>query len=224
MARITNQLTLLEGASFQSPIDTGFISRWRAILDAIGTFQNCVVAHSDYAVTCSRGCDNCCCHWVEDVNSFEITIIADRLRKNYPDRIADIRRQCKSDGEELERLDRLVQDRLREAAGEDPSAEPAIDQVDLLLQVFYRMRRPCPLLDSEGGCMVYDQRPLTCRMYVSFSDPIRCDPEYITPATTSTCLIDLSERANAIIDRLHFTYLRHKGDTGLRSQLARYLA
>ena len=192
------------------------------LLKEIDSFQACVIAGAENPVSCTHGCVRCCYHWVEDVNSFEAEIIADTVRKRYPDRVDVIRQACRSDGAELERLDRLVQDRLRENDLRDDE-EPDIDPVDLLLHVFYRLRRPCPLLNAQGGCMVYEVRPLTCRMYVSFSDPIRCDPEYITVSEVSTCLIDLSERANAIIDRLHFACLRFEGDTGLRSLLAKYL-
>ncbi|MBN1758887.1 MAG: YkgJ family cysteine cluster protein [Chitinispirillaceae bacterium] len=222
MARIIGHLTALEQATCSSPLDTPFLDHWLAFLGEVDSFQQCVITHSEYTVTCSRGCADCCYHWVEDVNSFEAEIISATLKKQFPDRIEAILQTCRTDIAELERLDSLVQERLQGQNLQSPEADP--DPDDLLLHVYYRMRRPCPLLHGDGSCMVYEVRPLTCRMYLSFSDPIRCDPDYIDPETTSTCMLDLSERANAVLDRLHFTYLRHEGDTGLRSLLAKYLA
>jgi Fe-S-cluster containining protein len=223
LGRIIGQLKALETLTVSSPLDETFLCRWRRVLDDIDIFQQQMIAGSDYSVTCTRGCATCCYHWVEDVNSFEAEIIADKIRRMFPHRVGEILRGCRDDCEELERLDVLVQNRLEEHDVRQSSG-PAIDPVDLLLHVFYRLGRPCPLLDAEGCCMVYDERPLTCRMYLSFSDPIRCDPEYITTSSTSTFLVDLSESANTILDRLHFAHMRFEGDTGLRSLLARYLA
>ncbi len=222
LGKIIGQLKTLETLAVSSPLDDLFLGHWRMILADIDTFQQQMIAGSDYSVTCTRGCATCCYHWVEDVNSFEAEIIAEKIRRTFPHRVDELLRSCRGDCNELERLDALVQNRLEEHDVRQ-SSEPAIDPVDLLLHVFYRLRRPCPLLDAEGCCMVYDERPLTCRMYLSFSDPIRCDPEYITTSSTSTCLVDLSESANTILDRLHFTHMRFEGDTGLRSLLARYL-
>jgi hypothetical protein len=220
--RISKGLAVLERAAYRSPLEAGFIGRWREVLDDIRTYHDCVIAHSGYTATCSRGCTSCCCHWVEDVNSFEAEIMADFLRKHFPERIDAIIRCCRGDSAELERLDMLVQDRLGKCS--QPGSEPPIDQVDLLLSVFYQLRRPCPLLLEDGSCLAYEVRPLTCRMYISFSDPLRCDPEYINTSLISTCIIDLSRGANRILDALHFKYLRFEGDTGLRSLLAKYLA
>jgi hypothetical protein len=72
--------------------------------------------------------------------------------------------------------------------------------------------------------MIYPVRPLTCRMYLSTSDPLRCNPDYIHASLTPTMIIDLSEEANRILDRLHFRFQRFDGDTGLRSLLLKHLS
>ena len=220
MSRVHDRLLELERSFIPSVSSRNFIDQWNTVLADITKFHECVISQAEYSVTCSRGCINCCNHWVEDVNSFEAEIIAGVIRHRYPHRIDSIRSHCMEDGEELERLDSLVLERFEE----NPSTDCSIDSVDLLLNVFYQMKRPCPLLDKDGGCMVYDVRPLTCRLYFSFSDPLRCDPEYINTSGTSTCIIDLSEEVNSLLDMLHFRYMRFDGDTGLRSQLAKYLA
>lgn len=221
LEQMVNRLRLLERLDCPSPLDTRFRSLFREITGLAGRYQEVVISHSEYTLSCAKGCASCCFHWVEDVNSFEAEIIADRIRSVMPDRIEAVRKQCCDDLRELERLEGFVDTRLRGATG---TGGEEIDPVDLLLGVFYRMRRPCPLLDGEGNCMVYDIRPLTCRIYVSFSDPVRCDPEYVRSEMIRTCIIDFSEEVNRILDTLHFRYMRFPDDTGLRSQLEKYLA
>jgi hypothetical protein len=80
------------------------------------------------------------------------------------------------------------------------------------------------MLSPDARCMIYPVRPLTCRMYVSVSDPLRCNPDYIHASTPPTMIIDLSEEANRIVDKLHFKFLRYDGDSGLRSLLLKYLS
>ena len=220
--RITGMLARLEQSASPSPLSASFKERYASILSAVESFQKVVVERSAYSVTCKKRCTACCNHWVEDVNSFEAIIIADYLKKNQPDRLDNIRQQCEADCRELERLELLVNERLY--GNENIVEKYSFDSVDLLLNVFYQMQRPCPLLTAEGDCSVYHLRPITCRMYVSFSDPLHCSAEYINSNVVPTCLIDLSEEANQIIDTLHFRYLRYEGDTGLRSLLVKHLS
>ncbi|MBN1309400.1 MAG: hypothetical protein JXA18_15880, partial [Chitinispirillaceae bacterium] len=70
MNRIVEKLLTLERLRFPTPLDTGFRSRFAEVLDLVGEYQRAVVARSGYTVSCSFGCTDCCCHWVEDVNSF----------------------------------------------------------------------------------------------------------------------------------------------------------
>lgn len=222
MNRIVLRLRQLLRHCPASPLDATFSEIYGEICAMIDEYQDILVRHSEYSVTCTRGCGNCCNHWVEDVNSFEAEIISDYIRKHTPEKIGRIIGQCREDCLELERLQELVDERVSLLS--ENGDEPGIDNVDLLLGVFYQMRRPCPLLAEDGTCSVYAVRPITCRIYVSFSDPMRCDPDYITTSIVPTAILDLSETANKLLDTLHFNYMRFDGDTGLRSLLLKYLA
>lgn len=222
MHRIVEKLSALERCEFSTPLDRRFRLLFSEAVGLVERYQEAIIDSSGYTLSCKRGCSICCCHWVEDVNSFEAAIIADFLRTTVPQKIGKIVRQCESDCREIERLESLVANKLQEH-----DAAPAnrfVDPIDLLLSVFYQMRRPCPLLSADGSCSIYEVRPLTCRIYLSFSDPLRCDPEYINASLVPTCLIDLSEAANRLLDSLHFRYARFDGDTGLRSLLLKYLS
>jgi len=222
MNRIVLKLRQLVRSCPVSPLAASFREVYSEICSMIDEYQEILIRHSEHSVTCTCGCADCCNHWVEDVNSFEAEIIADYIRKQLPERVETIIRQCKEDCLELERLQELVDERVNLLSEDGDKSR--IDNVDLLLGVFYQMRRPCPLLAEDGSCSVYPVRPVTCRIYVSFYDPIRCDPDYITTSIVPTAILDLSETANQLLDSLHFDNMRFEGDTGLRSLLFKHLS
>jgi Fe-S-cluster containining protein len=219
-AEIFTLLTALEGSGFRSCLEPEFKKSWSEILSLIDRYKKEIVDASVIKLSCKKGCTACCLHWVEDVNSFEAEIMAEYLKEHHPGKVCCIVTQCGKDEKTLRDLNEIVESKLA-AAHSDPSAA-TIDPVDLLLASFYRLRSPCPLLDN-GLCLAYPVRPLTCRMYVSFSAPERCDPAYIDKDEIPTYLFDLEEAADSVIDRLHFKYLKSENITGLRPLLAAYL-
>lgn len=221
MQQIVTLLQTIEKQTYTSASDPRFRLQFGEVIEYVDRYQRLLVREADAPISCSKSCSDCCNHWVEDVNSFEMAIIADFIEKKMPEKKQQIIGQCLDDSIELERIEKLVNAKLLEKGIAGDSE--AIDSVDLLLSVFYQMRRPCPLLSDRGVCMIYPVRPLTCRIYVSFSDPLRCNPDYINNEVIPTCLLDLSEPANRILDRLHFRFLQFEGDTGLRSLLGKYL-
>lgn len=221
-ADIVLALRHLKNAGYRSPLEPQFTSAYREILVSIERFQQQVLAGEIRVLSCRKGCMACCCHWVEDVTSFEAQILAEHIRRVMPERIGHILETCQADIEAIEALDRHVDDTLR-TYGIARAENASIDHTDLLLASFYRFRRPCPLLDSRGLCSVYDLRPLTCRIYVSFSPPGRCDPDYDNEEDIPTCLLDLEESANSLLDELHAMYDCCDNDTSLRSLLVKLL-
>jgi Fe-S-cluster containining protein len=222
-ARIVALLKEMLRAKVVSPVETGFVGQHRLLLDLITHFQQQVLECEKRTPSCARGCAACCMHWVEDVNSFEAIALADYLRQRHPDRIASIVARCREDALAMEALDQHVQSAMTRSASQRAEQNAEFDQVDLLLASFYRLRRPCPLLDSDNTCMVYEQRPITCRIYVSFSPPTHCDPEYADEHDVPTVLLDLEESANALLDQLHERFDTLDNDTSLRTQLLRLL-
>lgn len=228
--KIFEQLTALSGSTARSCREAEFKRTWKETLDLIDRYQKEIASASRLTISCAEGrgtdgrrtegCTACCCHWVEDVNSFEAELIAEHLERVFPERIRLIIEQCGRDEETLIKLNAIVEGKLGDfnSRGLLNNADP----VDLLLASFYRQQIPCPLLDGKL-CIAYPVRPLTCRMYVSFSAPAHCCPDTIDEGEVPTYLFDLEEEADAIIDRLHFKFLKFENDTGLRSLLAKYL-
>ncbi len=219
--RIHKLLVVLSGSNVHSCLEPEFKRTWNTILDLIDRYQQEIASAAQLAMSCAGGCTACCCHWVEDVNSFEAEIIADYIRRRFPDKISEIAARCRNDDNRLRSLNEIVETKIN--ALNPRGSKDALDPVDLLLASFYQLRILCPLLE-QGLCIAYPVRPLTCRMYVSFSDPSRCSPDFINAEDIPTYLFDLDEQADSIIDSLHFKFLKFENDTGLRSLLVKYLS
>jgi Fe-S-cluster containining protein len=217
---IVDKLREILALKCTSCLDQGFRTRLDSILDCLEHYQQVVIDTAGLERSCYKGCGNCCFHWVEDVNSFEAEIIADTVRRFPPQDIVRILAVAAEDARQMESLDTIVEEKYA-SEGADISEE--IDRIDLLLSSFYQLKRPCPLLDKNGTCLVYAVRPLTCRVYMSFSEVWRCSPDYINDGDVPTYLLDMEESANMLLDELHFKFLRYNEDTGLRSLLVKYL-
>jgi len=208
----------------QSCLSDDFRATYARVCSLYDAYQSAVLRHHSKKPTCVNGCTACCGHWVEDVYSFEAEMVAAHVRTRHPLRVAEIVEKCGEDVRLIRQLDRRIAVRLAEEAWQLQRTGEEIDPVDLLLAGFYQYRRPCPLLDGNGRCSIYPVRPLTCRIYLSFSAPSHCDPNYINDADVPTYLLDLEEEASRLLDALHFRYNRFGGDTGLRSLLMKCLS
>ena len=216
-AAIITRLHLLLATPYDSPLNPGFVRDYRQVLTTFEEYQQEVMRYHGRMPSCRAGCATCCGHWVEDVNSFEAALIAGEVLRRPPPAIDAIMHQCRSDMAALEQLADI-----RDARTGTVEEELHFDETDILLGAFYQLRRPCPLL-SNGRCSVYDLRPLTCRIYFSFSHPSRCDPDHIHDEGTATFILDVDEEANALFDRLHERFCLFEGESGLRRVLLRYL-
>lgn len=221
---IVGKIKELYKGNYSCPLEPGFLKIYREILTLFGLFQREVIEESTYKVTCTEGCTSCCSHWVEDVYSFEGEIIADYFRRQFPEKVEEIKRKFREDEECLIRLDEIVTIKMEKVAADVKDEASKIDPVDLLLASFYQLNRPCAFLTKENLCSIYKVRPLTCRIYISFSDPSQCDPSNINGSETMTYLCDMEEEANEILDRIHKRYERFNGDMGLRSLVYKYLS
>jgi Fe-S-cluster containining protein len=221
--KVISLLKDLQRRGYESCLCSEFREAYGRFLLLFERFQTEVLAAEGRVPSCRRGCATCCFHWVEDVYSFEAALIGDHIVRHMRDEIPRITRLCREDVRAMEDLESHGS-RVFDASAAQRAREGAeFDLVDLLLGAFYRLRRPCPLLGKDGACLIYDLRPLTCRIYVSFSPPARCDPEHRDDEDIPTVLLDLEEEANALLDELHFRYDSYGGDTGLRSLLLQCL-
>lgn len=220
-ARIIAELKSLLAANTPSPLDPAFVSSYGVILELFEAYQKEIIAGSQYSVTCRQNCPLCCYHWVADVFSFEAAIIAEHIKQHSPEKTPAICALLREDASLLQALDdELDEGVLKNAA---PQTLQALDRDDLLLEGFYQLRRPCALLDDHGACSIYPLRPMSCRAYLSFSDPLLCDPDTIYYHEALTCLCTLEQEADLLLEELHARYDHCDLDTSLRTLLPYYL-
>jgi Fe-S-cluster containining protein len=214
-------LRQLIAAAYPTCLDKRFIAAYSEVLRLFADYQREVLASYPHRVTCGAACGMCCNHWPEDAYSFEVQLIADYLRRQRSRDIGTIRAALAADIGCLTRIRRMVDKRFT-----DPVQRKAlgdIDPYDVVLSAFYQFQRPCPLLDKKGSCAIYRIRPLTCRVYMSFSPPELCNPHTILGDEARTYLLDLERDTSELFDKLHFMYDVFDGDTGFRSMLHRAL-
>lgn len=203
-----------------SPCDDEFYNKYRHLLDLYDDLQQQVADASGIKVVCTAGCSNCCCHWVEDVNSFEGIIIGRYLNEHHPGMTGTVITTFRKDQKVLDSLWTLVNEKT---AAYTPDTEDLPDPYDLLLSYFYQAQRPCALLDDKGCCIVYPVRPFTCRDYLNLRDPAACLPDRINEEEYATLILYLSDIVSERLEILHRRFDDGSDDKSLRSLLVRCL-
>ena len=102
---------------------------------------------------CERGCGHCC-HTGVAATQVEWDGILNRVKENGIDL-----------NEVIERAQRTI-NRVRDAIRSNKSLE----QIDWHRLV---INQPCPFLDDDHACTIYEDRPLDCRLVVAFRDQCR---------------------------------------------------
>ena len=106
-------------------------------------------------VHCSPGCSDCC-NALFDISLVEAMYINDAFRRTYAYGLArsEILERAGSVDRKLARLKYDLF--LEEKEGRRPEE---------IIRRASRMRMRCPLLGNEGKCMLYEHRPIACRIY-----------------------------------------------------------
>lgn len=99
-----------------------------------------------WQLKCRRGCGHCC-HTGVSATQLEWHGILERVAENGIDLEALIERS------------RKTVDRIRNALGQK---KELVDWHRLVVN------QPCPFLDDEQACIIYEDRPLDCRLVVAF--------------------------------------------------------
>jgi Fe-S-cluster containining protein len=120
------------------------LNELRARCDA--AFKKVAQEHPQ-AVACTTGCDDCC-HALFDLAPVESLALAVAFQK--------LPRQERR--EALRRAEKAA--RIYDEAARQVLNAPAEERLKLLSQA----RVPCPLL-NKGRCILYEERPATCRLY-----------------------------------------------------------
>lgn len=133
---------------------TEFFKRYEAIIaEADQVFETVRAKFADN-VRCEKGCSDCC-HALFDLTLVEAMYLNARFRERFSGKAKD---QVLFRADEADRLVyRLKRDAFK-AAKDGRNAQE-------ILAEMAKVRVRCPLLDDEGACVLYDCRPVTCRIY-----------------------------------------------------------
>lgn len=134
---------------------TPIFSQYEALRNTIDIVFQRVQNEFGQCVSCVKGCDDCC-HALFDLSLVEAMYLNRAFQNafDYGPKRSEILNRASEIDRKLTKLKRdLFQ---KEKKGEAKEA---------LIEEAARLRMPCPLLDSDKTCMLYEQRPLTCRLY-----------------------------------------------------------
>lgn len=127
-------------------------------------------------LACRAGC-TMCCHGLFEISAADVTVLAEGMSRLEP----SVRDHLVANAREV--MDRTEHPDLREAT---PSEREAFfDRAEVV---------PCPALDEEGRCGVYESRPLVCR---TFGLPLREGERYIG----EECELNFLEAAPGDLER-----------------------
>lgn len=122
-----------------------------AEIDAI--FEKVREAHPE-EVQCSKGCDDCC------YALFDLSLVeAIYLNQKFNEQFSGAER-----AEVLVRADKADREAYKIKRKVFKASQDGVKAGDILKEVA-AMRVRCPMLDDEQRCAMYENRPVTCRLY-----------------------------------------------------------
>jgi Fe-S-cluster containining protein len=140
----------------------------RALDDSLISGVSAELGEAGYAISCRRGCSECCSQLVP-MSIFEAESIAEHLRSLPEERqkeLAERFHQALSKLSAAGLIDRMVAEGLQADSKEFQQ---------LVFDYFYQ-RIPCPFLEDHA-CSIYPVRPFACREYLVTSPAEYCfDP------------------------------------------------
>jgi len=127
---------------------------YRSLLgDVDNWFKRCLEAGGT-AFSCRGGC-SACCRGLFDITLLDAFLLKSAFKSLTPATQEEVRQKCHSRLDELQqRWPGLSQPYLLNGLPEQEWSEMPEDD-----------ETPCPLLDADGLCLIYNSRPLTCRLH-----------------------------------------------------------
>ncbi len=131
-----------------------FFDKYAAVINEADQVFNTVRARYAENVRCEKGCSDCC-HALFDLTLVEALFLNTAFGARFKGKE---RNQVLTRADEADRLVHRLKREAYKAVQEGKNAQ------DILLEMA-KVRVRCPLLDDEGLCVMYDVRPVTCRIY-----------------------------------------------------------
>ena len=139
-------------------LDPVFEAYEKLVAETDAVFSRVASMYPD-CVTCKPGCSDCC-HATFDLSLVEAMYLNIKFQESFdfgPER-SDILERAADTDRKLTRLKRDYFRELRDAGGSE-------EAMNTILEEASRARMRCPLLNAEEECVLYQYRPITCRLY-----------------------------------------------------------
>jgi len=131
-----------------------FFEQYEQLISQVDQIFNQIKTRYPECVTCHIGCSECC------FALFDLTLIeAIYIHDKFFDLVDE--NQRKQILEKADMVDRKVHVIKRKAF---KASQEGRDPKDIMLDIA-REKIRCPLLNDDNQCVLYDQRPITCRTY-----------------------------------------------------------
>ncbi len=152
---------------------------------AYDAYVHAALKMEDRPITCSKSCSACCRHFVSSVEPFELAALHLHIRdsENYPDILFASHKNS------------MAYEKIANAEVPDDEAS------DRALYRYFLRSRPCPFLEKDGACGVYEFRPMSCRMFFAESPARFCAGKAIASPWNRNFQIELPEVAEEALAR-----------------------
>lgn len=164
------------------------------VLDLYQTWQDDQVSRNALPIRCSAGCANCCRQYPLGIHAFEVLHIHRHL-KDSPD-FPHLLQLCRARHANYLEWEAFVSTAYPSPAWDEDDRQALAQEHDL------DDGQPCPFLDAHGSCSIHSLRPLTCRMFLSLSDPAYCTSELNTAPEANQVTLPPEEAVTLRLERL----------------------
>lgn len=114
-------------------------------------FQNHAAPNGKRGLQCGRGCSSCCSQLFR-ITPLEAAYISRYVRGLPAEKQAELRQRAQA---YLPRRKQLLEGRAQERLARQVEGRLPLEG----------LRLPCPALEADGSCAVYEARPLVCRKF-----------------------------------------------------------
>lgn len=138
------------------PFLRALLPAYRALVgEADRWFAQALQVHKDDGVQCGRGCSRCCLG-LFDISAADELLVAEGYRQASPDQQQQLRFRARA---------QLGEIGLRSPEWSDPWRVESLteERFDELCESLSDAR--CAALSDDGSCLIYDHRPLICRLH-----------------------------------------------------------
>ncbi|UZP66348.1 YkgJ family cysteine cluster protein [Desulfovibrio mangrovi] len=137
------------------PDFSDIFARYEALVAEVDAVFAKVAEQHPQCVTCEKGCSDCC-HALFDLSLVEAMYLNKQFKSQFGD--GEARSNIITRANEADRKSY----KMKRQAYRDSQA--GVD-TQTILENMARERLRCPLLGTEDSCELYQNRPITCRLY-----------------------------------------------------------